>query len=83
MNFLNLLLNEIWLQENNYYIIMMKNVINSDQDKSYGQLMMMKNFRPRSFSICPLEISDDGNKTITKELIIARFDLNTRITIDL
>ncbi|CAF5142167.1 unnamed protein product, partial [Rotaria sp. Silwood1] len=36
MNFLNLLLNEIWLQENNYYIIMMKNVINSDQDKSYG-----------------------------------------------
>ncbi|CAF1209951.1 unnamed protein product [Rotaria sp. Silwood1] len=83
MNFLNLLLNEIWLQENNYYIIMMKNVINSDQDKSYGQLMMMKNFRPRSFSICPLEISDDGNKTITKELIIARFDLNTKITIDL
>ncbi|CAF3416154.1 unnamed protein product, partial [Rotaria sp. Silwood2] len=51
-------------------------------DKSYGQLMIMKNFRPRSFSICPLDISDD-DKTITKELIIARFGLNSKITIDL
>ncbi|CAF1501248.1 unnamed protein product, partial [Rotaria sordida] len=83
IDFLNLLLNEIWLQENNYYIIIMKNVLNSQQNKSYGQLMIMKNFRPRSFSICPLDLSDDDKTTTTKELIIARFDLNTKTTIDL
>ncbi|CAF3213741.1 unnamed protein product, partial [Rotaria sp. Silwood2] len=88
VNFLNLLLNEIWLKENNYYIIIMKNIINSNQDKSYGQLMIMKNFRPRSFSICPLNLSDEDRTTvtrqkITKELIIARFGLNSKITIDL
>ncbi|CAF3931338.1 unnamed protein product [Rotaria sordida] len=92
-NFLNLLLNEIWLQENNYYIIIMKNVIDSYKEKSYGQLMIMKNFRPRSFSICPLDLSDNDEETaapttvtkhkITKELIIARFGLNTKATIDL
>ncbi|CAF4291354.1 unnamed protein product, partial [Rotaria sordida] len=46
----------------------------------------MKNFRPRSFSICPLDLSDNDKTTtttITKELIIARFDLNTKTTIDL
>ncbi|CAF1596974.1 unnamed protein product, partial [Rotaria sp. Silwood1] len=92
-NFLNLLLNEIWLQENNYYIIIMKNVIDSGKEKSYGQLMIMKNFRPRSFSICPLDLSDNDEETavattvtkqkITKELLIARFGLNTKATIDL
>ncbi|CAF3700170.1 unnamed protein product [Rotaria sp. Silwood1] len=92
-NFLNLLLNEIWLQENNYYIIIMKNVIDSGKEKSYGQLMIMKNFRPRSFSICPLDLSDNDRETAaattvtkqktTKELIIARFGLNTKATIDL
>jgi endonuclease/exonuclease/phosphatase family metal-dependent hydrolase len=85
-NFLNLLLNEFWLQENNYYIIIPQSVISSEQDKSYGQLMLMKNFRPRSFSISPLDLPDDATATTkkaTKEIIIARFGLNTKITIDL
>ncbi|CAF4200005.1 unnamed protein product, partial [Adineta steineri] len=96
-NFLNLLLNELWFQQNNYYIIITKNIINSNEEKSYGQLMIMKNFRPRSFSICPLDLSEDDNvksaklvtKIITtkpkiiKELIIARFGLSAKVTIDL
>ncbi len=85
-NFLNLLLNEIWLQENNYYIIIIQSIINSEKDKSYGQMILTKNFRPRSFSICPLDVSDETAATTTKatkELIIARFGLNSKITIDL
>ncbi len=88
-NFLNLLLNEIWLQENNYYIIIMESVSSSEKDKSYGQLILTKNFRPRSFSIIPLDVSNDTTaattttKKATKELIIARFGLSSRITIDL
>ncbi|CAF5160391.1 unnamed protein product, partial [Rotaria magnacalcarata] len=31
MKFLNLLLDELWLKENNYYIIIMGNILNSDQ----------------------------------------------------
>jgi hypothetical protein len=65
--FLNILLNEIWIKENNYYIIIMRNIL----EKSSGQLMLMKNFRPRAFSI------------YSKEYIIARFGLNSKITIDL
>ena len=90
--FLHLLLNETWLQENNYYIIIKQSIINSGKDKSYGQLMLMKNFRPRSFTICPLDASDADaaaaaaatttNKA-TKEIIIARFGLNARVTIDI
>ncbi|CAF5209126.1 unnamed protein product, partial [Rotaria magnacalcarata] len=86
MKFLNLLLDELWLKENNYYIIIMGNILNSDQKQSYGQLMLMKNFRPRAFSICPLPISDDRKsqrKTSIKEYIIARFALNSEVTIDL
>ncbi|CAF4439246.1 unnamed protein product, partial [Rotaria magnacalcarata] len=77
---------ELWLKENNYYIIIMGNILNSDQKQSYGQLMLMKNFRPRAFSICPLPISDDRKsqrKTSIKEYIIARFALNSEVTIDL
>lgn len=92
--FLNLLLNELWFQQNNYYVIITKSVINSREEKSYGQLMITKNFRPRSFSICPLDLSEDDNTNsetttttrkpkITKELIIARFGLSTKVTIDL
>ena len=66
---------------------MMQNVISSDQDKSYGQLMLTKNFRPRAFSICPLDVSQDATaavpKKTTKELIMARFGLSSKITIDL
>ncbi|CAM4806452.1 unnamed protein product [Rotaria magnacalcarata] len=90
VSFLNLLLNELWLQENNYYIVIMKSVINSEQTKSYGQMILTKNFRPRSFSICPLDTSDEDRTVAasttaktTKELIIARFGLNPKITIDL
>ena len=92
--FFNLLLNESWLQENNYFIIVMKSVINSEEEKSYGQLLLMKKIRPRSFSICPLDTSNDtptatttataaAATTTTKELIIARFGLNSKTTIDL
>jgi endonuclease/exonuclease/phosphatase family metal-dependent hydrolase len=88
--FLHLLLNQLWLQQNNYYIIIMQSVINSEKDKSFGQLILMKNFRPRSFTICPLDVSDQSTittttiiKKATKELILARFGLNARITIDL
>ncbi|CAF3969330.1 unnamed protein product, partial [Rotaria sp. Silwood1] len=59
IKFLNLLLNEIWLKENNYYIIIMGNILDNNQKHSYGQLMLMKNFQPRAFSICPLEISEN------------------------
>ncbi|CAF3073401.1 unnamed protein product, partial [Rotaria socialis] len=90
VSFLNLLLNELWLQENNYYIVIMRSVINSEQNKSYGQMILTKNFRPRSFSICPLDTSDEDRTVAastttktTKELIIARFGLNPKITIDL
>ena len=87
-NFLTLLLNEIWVQENHYYIIIMQSVISSAKDKSYGQLMMMKNFRPRSFSICPLDTASDESaatttKKVTKEIIMARFGVSSRITMDL
>ncbi|CAF3680828.1 unnamed protein product [Adineta steineri] len=89
--FLNLLLNEMWLQENNYYIIIKQSIINSEQNKSYGQLILMKNFRPRSFTICPLDISKNNDNTTTeitntnatKEIIIARFGLSTKVTIDI
>ncbi|CAF4525052.1 unnamed protein product, partial [Rotaria sp. Silwood2] len=89
VNFLNLLLNETWLQENNYYIIITKKVIDSNKKKSYGQMMIMKNFRLRSFSICPLDLSDDDHEATAKKsktmktIIIARFGINTKITIDL
>ncbi|CAF1590721.1 unnamed protein product [Rotaria magnacalcarata] len=71
----------------------MKSITNSHEEKSYGQLMIMKNFRPRSFSICPLDLAEDDDvsvttaltrkPTLTKELIIARFGLNAKVTIDL
>ncbi|CAF1366340.1 unnamed protein product [Rotaria sp. Silwood1] len=86
IKFLNLLLNEIWLKENNYYIIIMGNILDNNQKHSYGQLMLMKNFQPRAFSICPLEISENiisSRNKRTKEYIIARFGLNLDVTIDL
>lgn len=94
-SFLHLLLDELWLQEHHYYIIIMDSVINSNKEKSYGQLMLTKNFRPRSFSICPLDCLDQSGasasstattttkKKTSKEVIIARFGLTTRSTIDL
>lgn len=91
-SFLHLLLDELWVQEHHYYIIIMDSVINSNQEKSYGQLMLTKNIRPRSFSICPLDYSDQSNASSTatigkkktpKEVITARFGLTTRSTIDL
>ncbi|CAF0817431.1 unnamed protein product [Adineta ricciae] len=90
--FLKLLLNEMWLQKNNYYIIIMKDIITSEQTKSYGQLMLMKNFQPRALSIIPLESSNEQAAATTttstmqkstKEIIVARFGLNTKVTIDI
>ncbi|CAF1585255.1 unnamed protein product, partial [Rotaria magnacalcarata] len=81
VSFLNLILNELWLQETNYYIVIMKNVINSEQTKSYGQMLLTKNFRPRSLTMCPLDVSGDAETT--KEIIMARFGISPKITIDL
>jgi len=78
-NFLNLLLDEIWLKENNYYIIIMGSILDNHQ----GQLMLMKNFRPRAFSICPLYVSENLINNNRNEYIIARFGLNSNVTIDL
>jgi hypothetical protein len=67
----------------------MESVSNSEKDKSYGQLILTKNFRPRSFSVIPLDVSNDTTaattttKKATKELIIARFGLDSKIAIDL
>ncbi|CAF1158592.1 unnamed protein product [Rotaria magnacalcarata] len=80
--FINLLLNQIWLQENHYYIVFMEKALDSEQTKSYGQLLLTKNFRPRSFSICPLDTTEKA-ADVTKQIIIARFGLNPKITIDL
>ncbi|CAF4656554.1 unnamed protein product, partial [Rotaria sp. Silwood2] len=85
IKFLNLLLDETWLKENNYYIIIMGNILENNQNQPYGQLMLMKNFRPRAFSICPLDISENVTNTRkkrTKQYIIARFALNSDVTID-
>jgi endonuclease/exonuclease/phosphatase family metal-dependent hydrolase len=86
IDFLNLLLDEIWLRENNYYIIIMGSILDQNEKQSYGQLMLTKHFYPRSFSICPLHLSEDStsrSKTQIKEYIIARFGLNSKVTIDL
>jgi endonuclease/exonuclease/phosphatase family metal-dependent hydrolase/2'-5' RNA ligase len=80
--FIDLLLNQIWLHENHYYIIFMQKALDSEQTKSYGQLLLTKNFRPRSFSICPLDTTEKAADA-TKQIIIARFGLNQKITIDL
>jgi len=76
-NFLNILLDEIWLKENNYYIIITRNILDNNQNKSCRELMLMKNIRPRAFSICSFHLSKE------KEYIIARFELNSKITIDI
>lgn len=87
--FLTLLLKQTWLQENQYHIIMMQSTIDSEKDKSHGQLILMKNFRPRAFSIYPLDVSAENSvatntkQKTTKEIIVARFDLSARVTIDL
>jgi endonuclease/exonuclease/phosphatase family metal-dependent hydrolase len=78
-NFLEILFNEIWLKEKNYYVIIMGKIFNKNEKQSYGQLMLMKNFRPRTFDICSLDLKDNQNN----EYIIARFGLNTKVTIDL
>ncbi len=60
----------------------MGSILDQNQKQSYGQLMLTKHFYPRSFSICPLYLSEDSTSTI-KEYIIARFGLNSKVTIDL
>ena len=73
MTFLELLFNENWLKENHYYIIIMENIL---KDQSYGQMMLMKNFRPKIFQICSLNSNEN-------EYIRARFELNSNVSIDL
>ncbi|UJR31913.1 hypothetical protein I4U23_019387 [Adineta vaga] len=86
LDFLNLLMNELWLQENNYYIIIMGNILDCKQKQAYGQLILTKSFRARAFTISSLQLLDNvsnGKRKYTKEYIIARFGLNSNITIDL
>ena len=80
--FIDLLLTQIWLRENHYYIVFMGKTLDTEQTKSYGQTLLTKNFRPRSFSICPLDTTEKA-ADVTKQIIIARFGLNPKITIDL
>lgn len=75
---LDRLLDQCWLKEKNYYLIITQNILN--QQSSDGQVMLMKNFRPRAFSICPL-YSMDGSSEAQK-LIIARFGLNAAVSVD-
>lgn len=76
--FLDRLFEEKWLKENNYYVIIMDSVFQINENQSYGQLMLMKNFRPRAFQICSTEHSK-----MDRKYIIARFGLNANVTIDL
>lgn len=78
--FFNLLLNETWLSENNYRFILKKSVINSVQDQSYGQMMLIKNIQPRAWQILPL---DETSSKGSKEYIHTRFGVNSKVTIDL
>jgi hypothetical protein len=71
-NFLDILLNEIWLKENNYYIIITRNILDN-----YRELILIKNIRPRAYSIYSFNSSKE------KEYIIVRFGLNSKITIDI
>lgn len=64
IEFLRLLLNENWLKNHNYYILH-----NISQEILSGQLILMKNLRPQTFSI--------------SEYLIVRFNLNSKVTIDL
>ncbi|CAF1454590.1 unnamed protein product [Adineta steineri] len=63
LNFLNLLSNEIWLQENNDDIIIMGNVIEHKRKQYYRQLMLTKNLHAQVFSTCPPDLSEDSSNT--------------------
>ncbi|CAF1277320.1 unnamed protein product [Adineta steineri] len=72
-SFLNLLLNELWFQQNNYYIIITKNIISSD-DLSEDDNVKSAKLATKTTTTTP---------KIIKELIIARFGLSAKVTIDL
>ncbi|CAF0911024.1 unnamed protein product [Didymodactylos carnosus] len=97
-DFLGLLLNEVWLKNENYYISITKNVLMSQDSKYkqqnyYGQLLLSKNIRPYSVQFLPLSITEGKEEQITnslememtKEVILARFGLksSTNNTIDI
>ena len=70
-----------WLKQNNYSLITTLRSLDGTEQERVGQVMLMKNFRPRAFSISSLYSlgeSSDGQK-----LIIARFGLNSAVTIEL
>ena len=69
--FLDLLMEENWVRENNYSMIIMNSVLHSD-----GQLMLMKDVQPGAFEIYPLENSH-------RECIVTRFSLKSNVMIDL
>ena len=79
--FLDLLLEERWIRECNYYMIIMASVLHSNEKSSNEQLMLMKNFRPRAFQISSLNSSE--NCRLKREYLIVRFGLNSTSTIDL
>jgi hypothetical protein len=77
-NVLDHIFEEKWMKENNYYMIIMDSVFQINENQSYRQLMLMKNFRPQTFQICSVDLFEENWK-----YIIARFELNENVTIDL
>ena len=84
MNFLDLLLDQAWLQEENYYLIITRQVFPTAEPKTYGQLMLMRNFRPRALTIYPCQLLSGATKGLNSHVyIIARFNVSSTVTIDL
>ena len=84
MPFLKLLLEQSWLQEHHYFVLIMQNILKDQKENSYGQLLLTKNIRPRSFSFLPMDLSaNSADNNSSKRLLIARFGLNAKVTIDL
>ncbi|CAF0878678.1 unnamed protein product [Adineta ricciae] len=84
LDFLTLLMRELWVQENNYYIIIMESIVNRRHEQTFGQIILTKNFRARAFTVCPVQLFENASRRrYTKEYIIARFGLNSQVTIDL
>lgn len=84
IKFLLVLLNQPWLGEHNYFVTIMGKIFKTDDEIAYGQITLSKNFRPRSFDVLPMNINDELNpKKSDKQLLITRFGLSPKVTIDL
>ncbi|CAF1253970.1 unnamed protein product, partial [Didymodactylos carnosus] len=85
--FLELLLSEAWLKNENYHVVIMKNIILSQnlkykEQNYYGQILLSKNIRPYSVHFLPLLTNEEQEEKTTtmkttKEIILARFGLKS------